>query len=192
MWMILDYSMDFLYLLDVIFIKPRVMYLEDGFWVRDPKLTSKNYFQKVQFKVSTLWNTPTPVIFDSRKRNRLQLILRPYSQMDVLSLLPLDLLYFKYGEYHPIFRTPRLLKVTSTTFFQKIKPLERERFIFVADKNCTVLTVELSPGDLHIAYPFTLKYSAQDRSSLLPVWLLRVPDPLSPNSLICTRRSVFG
>ncbi|XP_065223644.1 cyclic nucleotide-gated cation channel beta-3 isoform X2 [Planococcus citri] len=91
MWVILDYSMDFLYLLDVIFVKPRLMYLEDGFWVRDSKLTSKNYFQKIQFK------------------------------MDVLSLLPLDLLYFKYGEYHPIFRAPRLLKIqTFWEFFNNL------------------------------------------------------------------------
>lgn len=108
MWMILDYSMDLLYLLDVLFVKPRVMYLEDGFWVRNPKLTSKNYFQKFQFKVYSggvfLLPSPLPSI------NRLIITFLLW-QMDVLSLLPLDLLYFVYGEYHPIFRTPRLLKV---------------------------------------------------------------------------------
>lgn len=51
MWRIMDYSMDFLYFVDIIAIKPRVMYLEDGFWVRSPKLTRKNYLQKLQFKV---------------------------------------------------------------------------------------------------------------------------------------------
>lgn len=53
MWIFLDYSMDIFYLIDLVFIKPRVMYLEDGFWVQSPKLTRKNYFRKFQFKVSS-------------------------------------------------------------------------------------------------------------------------------------------
>ncbi|XKL60648.1 hypothetical protein PGB90_007705 [Kerria lacca] len=73
--------MDFFYLVDIIIVKPRVMYLKDGFWVRNPRLTRRNYFTKFQFK------------------------------MDVLSLLPLDLLYFIYNVYSPMFRLARVLKI---------------------------------------------------------------------------------
>lgn len=64
-WMIVDYTMDLLYLLDIVLMKPRVMYLEDGFWVRDPKLTRKNYLQKLQFKVigSEKYDSTLPAVF---------------------------------------------------------------------------------------------------------------------------------
>ncbi|EEB17407.1 Cyclic nucleotide-gated cation channel beta, putative [Pediculus humanus corporis] len=81
-WLAFDYACDVIYLLDLLFFKPRVMYLSDGFWIKDSKLTRIMYFHKVQFK------------------------------MDVLSLIPLDLLCLKYGtDYLPIFRLPRFLKV---------------------------------------------------------------------------------
>nr|XP_018898857.1 PREDICTED: cyclic nucleotide-gated cation channel beta-1 isoform X3 [Bemisia tabaci] len=80
-WIGIDYIMDALYFVDVVFVKPRMMYLEDGFWVRDPQLTRKNYFRKSQFK------------------------------MDVLSLMPLDLLYLKYGAHLSYLRLPRLIKI---------------------------------------------------------------------------------
>ncbi len=51
MWAIWDYSMDFFYLLDMILVKPRVVYLEDGFWVRNPKIIRKKYIHNIKFKV---------------------------------------------------------------------------------------------------------------------------------------------
>jgi hypothetical protein len=50
-WLVLDYSADVIYFLDMAFIKPRIKYLEEGFWVADLSLTRKNYIQKWQFKV---------------------------------------------------------------------------------------------------------------------------------------------
>ena len=51
-WLTLDYSADVIYLLDVAFVKPRLKYLEEGFWVADLSLTRSNYIKKWQFKVS--------------------------------------------------------------------------------------------------------------------------------------------
>nr|XP_024217490.1 cyclic nucleotide-gated cation channel beta-1 isoform X1 [Halyomorpha halys] len=82
-WLALDLSMDFIYLLDMAVVKPRVMFLQGGFWVRDTKLTRGNYLGKSEFIV------------------------------DVLSLTPLDLLYFYLGPNYPLLRVPRLLKIHS-------------------------------------------------------------------------------
>lgn len=49
--MTFDYLADLIYLIDLLFFKPRVMYLSDGFWIKDRKLTRVMYFHKIQFKV---------------------------------------------------------------------------------------------------------------------------------------------
>lgn len=50
-WMLFDYCTDAINLLDTFVIKPRIMYLKDGFWVRDLKLIEINYLKKLQSKV---------------------------------------------------------------------------------------------------------------------------------------------
>lgn len=51
-WMTLDYICDVIYLLDVMAVKPKLMFLHEGFWVDDPNETRKNYRRKTQYKVS--------------------------------------------------------------------------------------------------------------------------------------------
>lgn len=53
-WLTLDFCADVIYLLDIIFVKHRIMYLHEGFWVHDRNRTRKNYMQKLTFKVNFL------------------------------------------------------------------------------------------------------------------------------------------
>lgn len=95
MWMLMDAAADVVYVMDILFVKHRTMYLFDGFWIRDRQLTRKNYMRKFQFK------------------------------MDVASLLPLDLLYLHpfFGTSAVYLRIPRFLKVQ--TFWEFFKLLDR-------------------------------------------------------------------
>lgn len=94
-WFMLDCAADVIYVIDLLFIKHRTMYLYEGFWIRDSQLTRKNYMRKLQFK------------------------------MDVLSLMPLDLLYLHpfFGTSAVYLRIPRFLKVQS--FWEFFKLLDR-------------------------------------------------------------------
>jgi cyclic nucleotide gated channel beta 1 len=94
-WLVADVIADVIYLIDLLFIKHRTMYLYEGFWIRDPQLTRKNYMRKLQFR------------------------------MDVLSLLPLDFLYLHpfFGANAVYLRLPRLFKIQ--TYWEFFKLLDR-------------------------------------------------------------------
>ncbi|VVC37629.1 Cyclic nucleotide-binding, conserved site,Ion transport domain,RmlC-like jelly roll fold,Cyclic [Cinara cedri] len=83
-WMLLDYCTDAINLLDTFVIKPRIIYLKDGFWVRDLKLIEVNYLEKLQ------------------------------SKLDILSLIPADLLCLSPAfawELLPLMRLNRIIKI---------------------------------------------------------------------------------
>ncbi|XP_047545289.1 cyclic nucleotide-gated cation channel beta-1 isoform X1 [Vanessa atalanta] len=92
-WMTADYFCDAIYLLDVMFFKPRMMFLHEGFMVKNTVETKKNYQKKLQYK------------------------------FDVLSLLPLDILYLYFGTEMVILRLPRLLKLQ--TFWEFHRAMDR-------------------------------------------------------------------
>ncbi|XP_058838343.1 cyclic nucleotide-gated cation channel beta-3 [Topomyia yanbarensis] len=92
-WIAIDICADVIYLIDILFVKHRIMYLFEGFWVKDTNLTRENYMRKLQFK------------------------------MDLLALMPLDLLYLKVGTEHVVLRAPRLLKIQS--FWEFFKLIDR-------------------------------------------------------------------
>ncbi|VVC99107.1 unnamed protein product [Leptidea sinapis] len=93
LWMTLDYFCDLVYLFDVAFVKPRLMFLNEGFWVTDQVETRKNYKKTKQYK------------------------------FDVISLLPLDVLYLYFGTKLVILRLPRLLKLQ--TFWEFHQTMDR-------------------------------------------------------------------
>ncbi|KAH8355178.1 hypothetical protein KR093_007647, partial [Drosophila rubida] len=82
-WLACDFCADIIYLLDVAFFKHRVMYLFEGFWVKNKNLTRTNYMRKLQFK------------------------------LDILALLPLELFYLQYGTGAVWLRFPRFFKIQS-------------------------------------------------------------------------------
>lgn len=71
-WIIMDVCADLIYLLDIVVVKHRIMYLCDGFWVRDLKLTRANYMKKVKFKV--IWTDLELSSNYSREKVLMQLI----------------------------------------------------------------------------------------------------------------------
>lgn len=50
-WLIADFCADIIYFFDIVFIKHRIMFLHEGFWVRDRELTRKNYMRELKFRV---------------------------------------------------------------------------------------------------------------------------------------------
>ncbi|XP_069951931.1 cyclic nucleotide-gated channel beta-3 isoform X2 [Cherax quadricarinatus] len=89
-WLTADYLADFVYILDIVVFKSRVMYLDNGFWVDSPKLMCRYYWKTSKFRY------------------------------DLASLLPLDLLYLKFGPIS-VFRLPRLIKIhTFWEFFHRL------------------------------------------------------------------------
>ncbi|XP_042230364.1 uncharacterized protein LOC121871863 isoform X2 [Homarus americanus] len=89
-WLAADYLADLVYVLDVAVFKSRVMYLDNGFWINVPSLMRRHY-----------WKTPN-------------------FRYELASLLPLDLLYFKFGPIS-VFRLPRLIKIhTFWEFFHRL------------------------------------------------------------------------
>lgn len=63
LWFTADYICDVFYLLDVVLIKPRLIFLHEGFWVTDQVETRKHYRKNTQYKVSL--TLLTPVIYRS-------------------------------------------------------------------------------------------------------------------------------
>lgn len=115
-WMIADFCADIIYLVDIVFIKHRIMFLHEGFWVRDRELTRKNYMSELKFKVcDNLIENRICFIFFLNYNFQLQL--------DILSLIPLDLLYLKYGTKAVYLRAPRLLKIQS--FWEVFRLIDR-------------------------------------------------------------------
>ncbi|XP_040265918.1 cyclic nucleotide-gated cation channel beta-1 [Bufo bufo] len=90
-WLFMDYLCDLIYLLDIVVFQVRLQFVRGGDIITDKKDMRQYYIKTERFK------------------------------MDVISLLPLDLLYFKFG-VKSILRLPRILKYMA--FFEFNNRLE--------------------------------------------------------------------
>ncbi|XP_077309938.1 cyclic nucleotide-gated channel beta-1 isoform X4 [Lithobates pipiens] len=90
-WLFMDYLCDLIYLLDIVVFQARLQFVRGGDIITDKKEMREYYIKTDRFK------------------------------MDVISLLPLDLLYFKVG-VKSILRFPRILKYMA--FFEFNNRLE--------------------------------------------------------------------
>nr|XP_035980170.1 cyclic nucleotide-gated cation channel beta-1 [Halichoerus grypus] len=91
LWLLMDYLCDLIYLLDITVFQPRLQFVRGGDIIMDKKEMRDNYLKSHRFK------------------------------MDMLCLLPLDLLYLKFG-VNPLLRLPRCLKYMA--FFEFNSRLE--------------------------------------------------------------------
>uniref|UniRef100_G1MFM2 Cyclic nucleotide gated channel subunit beta 1 n=1 Tax=Ailuropoda melanoleuca TaxID=9646 RepID=G1MFM2_AILME len=91
LWLLLDYLCDLIYLLDITVFQMRLQFVRGGDIITDKKEMRDNYLKSRRFK------------------------------MDMLCLLPLDLLYLKFG-VNPLLRLPRCLKYMA--FFEFNSRLE--------------------------------------------------------------------
>uniref|UniRef100_A0A671UMB5 Cyclic nucleotide gated channel subunit beta 3, tandem duplicate 2 n=1 Tax=Sparus aurata TaxID=8175 RepID=A0A671UMB5_SPAAU len=90
-WLAMDLLADFIYFVDTIIFQPRKQFVKGGDIIKDRVMTKQNYRDSERFT------------------------------MDLICLLPFDLLYFQFG-FKSIFRANRLLKVD--TFFEFSDRLE--------------------------------------------------------------------
>ncbi|CAI9616570.1 unnamed protein product [Staurois parvus] len=90
-WLFMDYLCDLIYLLDIVVFQVRLQFVRGGDIITDKKAMREHYIKTDRFK------------------------------MDVISLLPLDLFYFKVG-VKSILRFPRILKYMA--FFEFNNRLE--------------------------------------------------------------------
>uniref|UniRef100_A0A3B4AKH2 Cyclic nucleotide-binding domain-containing protein n=1 Tax=Periophthalmus magnuspinnatus TaxID=409849 RepID=A0A3B4AKH2_9GOBI len=90
-WFALDVLADVIYLTDSVLFQPRTQFVKGGDIIKDRVMTKKHYRETERFK------------------------------MDMISLLPFDLLYYQFG-FKSIFRFNRLLKAES--FFEFSDRLE--------------------------------------------------------------------
>uniref|UniRef100_A0A673CM60 Cyclic nucleotide-binding domain-containing protein n=1 Tax=Sphaeramia orbicularis TaxID=375764 RepID=A0A673CM60_9TELE len=90
-WFALDLLADLIYLIDSVLFQSRKQFVKGGDIIKDRAMTKKNYRDSERFK------------------------------LDMISLIPFDLLYFQFG-FKSIFRANRLLK--ADTFFEFSDRLE--------------------------------------------------------------------
>lgn len=90
-WFTVDLLADLIYLMDSVFFQPRKQFLKGGDIIKDRVMTKKHYRETERFK------------------------------LDMMSLVPFDLLYYQFG-FKSIFRFNRILK--ADTFFEFSDRLE--------------------------------------------------------------------
>uniref|UniRef100_A0AAY5L3F1 Cyclic nucleotide-binding domain-containing protein n=1 Tax=Esox lucius TaxID=8010 RepID=A0AAY5L3F1_ESOLU len=109
LWLLMDYLCDLIYILDMLVFQPRLQFVRGGDIVFDKTDMRKNYMKTFRFK------------------------------MDVISLAPLELFYFKTG-INPLLRIPRVLKIMSFfEFNDRLEAILTKAFIYRVIRTTTYL-----------------------------------------------------
>ncbi|KAJ0029612.1 hypothetical protein NQD34_004609 [Periophthalmus magnuspinnatus] len=108
-WLLADYVCDLIYILDITVFQPRLQFVRGGDIVCDKTEMRKNYMKTKRFK------------------------------LDVISLVPLELFYFKTG-INPLLRLPRLLKINSFFVFnERLEAILTKAYIYRVIRTTTYL-----------------------------------------------------
>ncbi|XP_056272938.1 cyclic nucleotide-gated cation channel beta-1-like isoform X2 [Pseudoliparis swirei] len=108
-WLLTDYLCDLIYILDITIFQPRLQFIRGGDIVCVKKDMRKNYMTTKRFK------------------------------LDVASLVPLELFYFKTG-INPLLRLPRLLKINSFfEFNERLEAILTKAYIYRVIRTTTYL-----------------------------------------------------
>ncbi|KAL6480634.1 hypothetical protein MHYP_G00116670 [Metynnis hypsauchen] len=113
LWLMTDYLCDTIYIMDILLFQPRMQFIRGGDIVSDKKEMRENYMKALRFK------------------------------LDVASLLPLELFYFKTG-INPLLRCPRLLKIMSFfEFNMRLEAILTKAYVYRVIRTTTYLLYSL-------------------------------------------------
>ncbi|GCC26447.1 hypothetical protein chiPu_0004864 [Chiloscyllium punctatum] len=100
LWLLMDYFCDLIYVIDMAFFQSRLQFVQGGDIITAIKPMRENYMKTPKFK------------------------------MDLVSLLPLDILYIKLG-FRPVLRFPRLMKyMTFLEFNDRLEAIMSKAYIY--------------------------------------------------------------
>ncbi|KAJ4922289.1 hypothetical protein JOQ06_021633 [Pogonophryne albipinna] len=113
LWLMADYTCDFIYITDILVFQPRLQFIRGGDIVCDKKDMRENYMKTERFK------------------------------MDVLSLFPLEILYYFTG-VNSLLRFPRMLKYMAFfEFNDRMEAVMKKAYIYRVIRTSTYLLYSL-------------------------------------------------
>ncbi|XP_028289715.1 cyclic nucleotide-gated cation channel beta-3 isoform X2 [Gouania willdenowi] len=113
LWLLADYTCDLIYITDILVFQPRLQFVRGGDIVCDKKDMRKNYMTTERFK------------------------------MDVISLFPMEVLYYFTG-VNSLLRFPRLLKYTAFfEFNDRMEAVMKKAYIYRVIRTSTYLLYSL-------------------------------------------------
>ncbi|KAI9565416.1 hypothetical protein GHT06_009208 [Daphnia sinensis] len=99
-WLVVDYVADAVYLIDTFLVHPRLRFVREGNWVEDVTDCRRNYITSLGSKI------------------------------DILSLFPLDFLYFYFGLQSSLLRFPRMIRILPFwEFFDRLDMMAPSPFV---------------------------------------------------------------
>ncbi|KAE9554973.1 hypothetical protein FO519_001791 [Halicephalobus sp. NKZ332] len=104
-WLIMDYFCDFIYVIDMMIIKPRLIFIRGGITIKDRKELAKHYFVSKQFKVDIACVLPFDLGY---------FFVGPIAALRVLRLLKIVAFWEFFDLLDSSFSNPYLIRITRT------------------------------------------------------------------------------